>query len=154
MAPGSETGGTAVTPLGPGGSSGPGSVGDDGIDPHRGTGEAAFADPTRRTYLAQERTLLAWWRTALGTVAVAVAIGSILPKLAHLPPAPYVGLGVGYAVLSIWFVLLGAYRQRANDHAFAERRYVRLKQGMVTALTVYMTALVVATAWVLFWGPG
>jgi len=51
-------------------------------------------------------------------------------------------------------VLLGAYRQRANDHAFAERRYVGLKRGMVTALTVYITLLVVATAWVLFWGPG
>ena len=29
-----------------------------------------------------------------------------------------------------------------------------LKRGMVTALTVYMTLLVVATGWVLFWGPG
>ena len=89
-----------------------------------------------------------------GRRAVAVAIGSILPKLAHLPEGPFVGLGAGYAALSLWFVLLGAYRQQANDHAFAERRYVGLRRGMVTALTVYMTALVAATAWVLFWGPG
>jgi len=143
-----------VTPLGRGGPSGPGSAADEGIGSHRDTSEAVFADPTRRTYLAQERTLLAWWRTALGTVAVAVAIGSALPELAHLPAGPYVALGVGYAVLSIWFVLLGAHRQRANDHAFAERRYVGLKRGMVTVLTVYMTLLVVATAGVLFWGPG
>jgi uncharacterized membrane protein YidH (DUF202 family) len=34
-----------------------------------------------------ERTLLARRRTALGTSAVAVAIGSILPKLARLPGA-------------------------------------------------------------------
>ena len=143
-----------MTPPGLGGPSGRGSADDEGTDARRDAGGAVFADPTRRTYLAQERTLLAWWRTALGTLAVAVAIGSILPKLAHLPPAPFVGLGAGYAVLSIWFVLLGAYRQRANDHAFAERRYVGLKRGMVTALTVYITLLVVATAWVLFWGPG
>jgi uncharacterized membrane protein YidH (DUF202 family) len=124
------------------------------MDSHHDTGETVFADPTRRTYLAQERTLLAWWRTALGTLAVAVAIGSILPKLSHQPKGPFIGLGAGYAALSIWFVLLGARRQRANDHALAERRYVRLERGMVTALTLYMTVLVVATGWVLFWGPG
>jgi uncharacterized membrane protein YidH (DUF202 family) len=124
------------------------------MDSHRDANEAVFADPTRRTYLAQERTLLAWWRTALGTLAVAVAIGSILPKLSHLPQAPYIGLGAGYAAMSIWLVLLGAYRQRTNEHALAERRYLGLKPGMVTALTVYMTALVVATCRVLFWGPG
>jgi uncharacterized membrane protein YidH (DUF202 family) len=124
------------------------------MDSRRDTDEAVFADPTRRTYLAQERTLLAWWRTALGTLAVAVAIGSILPKLSHLPKGPYIGLGAGYAALSLWFVLLGAHRQRANDHAFAERRYVGLGRGMVAALTLYMTVLVAATVWVLFWGPG
>ena len=126
----------------------------EGMDSHRDADEAVFADPTRRTYLAQERTLLAWWRTALGTLAVAVAIGSILPKLSHLPKGPYIGLGAGYAALSLWFVLLGAHRQRANDRALAERRYVGLKWGMVMALTLYMTVLVAATGWVLFWGPG
>ncbi len=124
------------------------------MDSHRDTNDAVFADPTRRTYLAQERTLLAWWRTAFGTLGLAIAIGSILPKLTNLPKGPFIGLGVGYAVLSIWFVLLGAYRQRTNEHSLAERRYLGLKQGMVTALTVYMTALVVATCWVLYWGRG
>jgi uncharacterized membrane protein YidH (DUF202 family) len=131
-----------------------GSADDQGTDPHGDPGETVFGDPTRRTYLAQERTLLAWWRTGLGTVAVAVGIGAILPKLAHLPAGPFVGLGAGYAALSIWFILLGAYRQWANERAFAERRFLGLRPGMVTALTVYMTALVVATTWVLFWGPG
>lgn len=133
---------------------GPGSAGDERADSSPHTNEAVFADPTRRTYLAQERTLLAWWRTALGTMGVAVAIGAILPKLAHLPKAPYVGLGAGYAALSLWFVLLGAYRQWSGERALARRRYQGLGRGMVTALSVYMTALVAATAWVLFWGPG
>ena len=53
--------------------------------------EAVFADPTRRTYRAQERTVLAWWRTALGILAAAVATGSILPKLAQLPKGRLVG---------------------------------------------------------------
>jgi len=78
------------------------------MDSHRDANKAVFADPTRRTYLAQERTLLAWWRTAFSTVGLAIAIGSILPKLTNLPKAPFIGLGAGYAVLSIWFILLGA----------------------------------------------
>jgi uncharacterized membrane protein YidH (DUF202 family) len=108
-----EPGGTSVTPPSPGGpavSPGPGSADDQGTDPHRDTNEAVCADPARRTYPAQERTVLAGWRTAPGTLAVAVAIGSILPKLAQLPKGPSVGLGVEYAVLSIWFILLGAAR--------------------------------------------
>jgi uncharacterized membrane protein YidH (DUF202 family) len=100
--------------------SGPGSAGEEDAGSHRQSSQAVFADPTRRTYLAQERTLLAWWRTALGTLAVAIV--SILPKLAQLPKGPFLALGAGYAALSLWFVLLGAYRQRANDHALAERR--------------------------------
>jgi hypothetical protein len=85
---------------------------------------------------------------------VAVAIGSILPKLTNLPKAPFVGLGAGYAVLSLWLVLLGAYRHVASNRALAQRRFLGVNRGMVLALSVYMTALVVATAWVLFWGPG
>ncbi len=146
-----------MTPPGPGGppvSSRSESVDSEGGDSRPGTSEAVFADPTRRTYLAQERTLLAWWRTALATIGVAIAIGSILPKLTGLPKAPFIGLAAGYAALSLWFVLLGAYRQWTGEHALAQRRYLGLNRGMVTALSVYMTALVAATAWVLFWGPG
>jgi uncharacterized membrane protein YidH (DUF202 family) len=130
------------------------SADDEGTDSTPDASEVLFADPSRRTYLAQERTLLAWWRTALGTMAVAVAIGSVIPKLAQLPKGPFVGLGAGYLGLSLWFVLLGGYRQRTGGQALAHRRYLGLNPRMVTALTVYLTALVAATAWVMFWGPG
>jgi uncharacterized membrane protein YidH (DUF202 family) len=32
-------------------------------------------DASRRTYLAEERTLLAWWRSGLAAFAVAVGVG-------------------------------------------------------------------------------
>lgn len=130
------------------------SAGDEGTDSSPDARDAVFADPSRRTYLAQERTLLAWWRTALGTMAVAVAIGAVIPKLAQLPKGPFVELGAGYLGLSLWFVLLGAYRQRTGEQALAQRRYLGLSPRMVTALTVYLTGLVAATGWVMFWGPG
>ena len=116
-------------------------------------GAAIYGAPSRRTMLAHERTLLAWWRTALGTMAVAVAIGSILPKLAQLQKAPFVALGGGYAALSLWFVLLGGYRYLAGEVALARRSYLGLRRGMVIALSGYLTALLAATAWVMYWGP-
>jgi len=68
------------------------SADDNSAHPTHDGQEAVFADPTRRTFLAQERTTLAWWRTALSTLAVAVGIGGILPKLVNLPKGPYVAL--------------------------------------------------------------
>jgi uncharacterized membrane protein YidH (DUF202 family) len=123
------------------------------LDSSIAANEADFGEASRNTYLAQERTLLAWWRTALGTIAVAVAIGSILPKLAQLPKAPFVVLGAGYAGLSLWFVLRGTYRNWTVDRALAQGRYRLLNRYMIIALSSYMTVLVAATTWVLFWVP-
>jgi uncharacterized membrane protein YidH (DUF202 family) len=38
-------------------------------------------DATRRTHLASERTELAWWRTGLAALAVAVGVGRVVPGL-------------------------------------------------------------------------
>ena len=38
-------------------------------------------DQERRTSMAAERTWLAWWRTALGATAGALAVGRFAPKL-------------------------------------------------------------------------
>ena len=146
-----------MTPSGDGGPTVPAGgrpADDNGAHPSHDDHAAVFADPTRRTFLAQERTILAWWRTALSTLAVAVGIGGILPKLVKLPKGPYVAIGAGYLVLSLWFVLVGAHRQRANDRALAERRFIGLSRKMITAMTAYMAVLIVATALVLIRGPG
>ena len=129
--------------------------GNPGPDPGgEGSGDAepTYADPSRRTYLAQERTLLAWWRTALATVAVALAVGRLLPEVAKLPKAPFAALGAAYGVLAVAFVLIGAMRQRTNERAMAERRFVRLEHRVVTGITIYLTVLVVVTVSAMFWG--
>jgi uncharacterized membrane protein YidH (DUF202 family) len=63
----------------------PGPAGDEGEHSRSGTSETHFSDASRRTFLARERTLLPWWRTALGTMGVAVAIGAILTDLPKDP---------------------------------------------------------------------
>jgi putative membrane protein len=70
----------------------------------------------RRTSLAGERTLLAWWRTGLTAIAVALGVGRVVPELApHATRWPYVVLGVGFALYGIGLFLLGTRRMGAFD---------------------------------------
>ncbi|HVX33910.1 MAG TPA: DUF202 domain-containing protein [Solirubrobacterales bacterium] len=71
-------------------------------------------DPDRRTSLAGERTLLAWWRTGFTAIAVALAVGRVLPDLApHSTRWPYVVLGLGFALYGIAIIAFGTRRIEA-----------------------------------------
>jgi uncharacterized membrane protein YidH (DUF202 family) len=112
--------------------------------------ESEFGDPSRRTYLAQERTLLAWWRTAFAALAVALAVGRLLPEIAHLPKVPFLVLGVGYGVLALGFVLFGLFRHRAGERAIRAGGYLHLSSPWLVALTLYMGTLMALTIAALF----
>jgi putative membrane protein len=120
--------------------------------PPAGT-EREFGDPTRRTFLAQERTVLAWWRTAFAAIGVALAVGRLVPEIAHLPKVPFLVLGAGWGVLAVGLVLFGSVRQRAGDRAIRAGGYVHVSPQWLVVLTVYMVALMVATIAVLFIHP-
>jgi len=65
----------------------------------------------RRTNLAGERTLLAWWRTGFTAIAVALALGRVLPVLApHSTRWPYVVIGVGFGLYGIALIAFGTRR--------------------------------------------
>ncbi len=110
-----------------------------------------FGDPTRRTYLAQERTLLAWWRTALACLGFGLAIGRILPEVAHVDRGPFLLLGIGYGLLGVVFVVLGAWRQRASRQVFQAGGYQHLSDALLVAVTVYMIVLGAGSVLVLFY---
>jgi putative membrane protein len=78
---------------------------------------AGDAGAANRTGMAAERTWLAWWRTALGASAGALAVGRIAPQALDVARTPYVILGCGYAALAIALLLVGARRQHALQHA-------------------------------------
>jgi putative membrane protein len=62
-------------------------------------------DATRRTRLASERTELAWWRTGLTALAVALAVGRVIPGLDHDSANwPY---DIAHAALALSGVALG-----------------------------------------------
>lgn len=83
-----------------------------------------IGDGLRRAQLAAERTYLAWWRTALATVAVAVAIGRILPEVVGADPAwPYVVVGVGWGALAIAIAAYAPVRQVVLRRAIDDGAY-------------------------------
>jgi uncharacterized membrane protein YidH (DUF202 family) len=103
-------------------------------------------DASRRTYLAEERTLLAWWRSGLAAFAVAIGVGRLLPAvLDEDGQGPFVALGVAYALLGLALVLFGSLREHAQAKALTEGGFAPLPRAIVTALTAYLALLAVAT---------
>lgn len=87
-----------------------------------GTDEAV--DATRRTRLASERTELAWWRTGLTAMAVAFAVGRIVPELEGKDVRwPYLVGGIGFAVYGVAVMLYGSIRNRAVLQALSAGRF-------------------------------
>jgi putative membrane protein len=77
-------------------------------------GDAEF-EPDYRFTLANERTFLAWQRTALGLLAAAVAVVHLVPGLT-IPGTRHV-LGVLLAVLATITAGIGMLRWRQVDRA-------------------------------------
>ena len=95
--------------------------------------------------MAAERTWLAWWRTALGATAGALAIGRFAPQLLDVAAWPYILLGCGYASLAVALLLVGAQRQRELEHALRTGGHAPLRFRTVAMFTVGGVALAVLT---------
>ena len=99
------------------------------------------AQGSRRTWLAAERTWLAWWRSGIAVGAVALAVGRFLPSVTHGARWPLRILGVGYGLLSVVILLIGAYRHHRTADAIRRGDYEELSGPVVTGLTVAAIAL-------------
>jgi putative membrane protein len=83
--------------------------------------QSQAVDATRRTVLATERTELAWWRTGLTALAVALAVGRVVPGLDHSTSRwPFDVVGVCFAVYGIAAIAYGSMRRTAVERALAE----------------------------------
>jgi uncharacterized membrane protein YidH (DUF202 family) len=107
--------------------------------------EPGLEDATRRTYLAQERTLLAWWRSGMAAIAVAVAVGRLVPDLLQVSPEPFVALGIGFAALGIGFFAVGSVRDRAVRRDLERGGFRPLSGAAVWGLATLMIVLALAT---------
>ncbi|CDO89397.1 hypothetical protein AWC29_12755 [Mycobacterium triplex] len=73
------------------------------------------SEPDYRFTMANERTFLAWQRTALGLLAAAVALVQLVPEMT-VPGARRL-LGLGLVVLAILTSGMGLLRWQQADHA-------------------------------------
>jgi putative membrane protein len=112
--------------------------------------EPVAAEPDYRFTLANERTFLAWQRTALGLLAAAVAVVQLVPELA-VPGARHL-LGGILGLLAMMTAAAGLHRWTQVDHAVRRglplprhRTPVYLSLGLV-GLGLAVVGLIVAPA--------
>jgi putative membrane protein len=109
------------------------------------TEQPQFPEASRRTYLANERTELAWWRTGLTALAVSLGVGRLIPELGTGPNWPYAVIGAGYAVLGTGFIVYGSWRERAVRNAIERGDFAYPDKRVFGALTTLAVLLGLAT---------
>ena len=104
-------------------------------------GEADRRPGMATTQLAEERTYLAWFRSALAAFAVALAVGKVVPALTGAARVPYLVLGVGFGVQGLVLALYGRRRQREVTRAADAGTYAKIDPRMLKVLTASSAVL-------------
>ena len=102
-------------------------------------------DPPRRTWLAAERTWLAWWRSGIAAAAAAIGVGQVVPEVVGGSRTPYVILGVGYALIAIAVFVGGAWRHVRMGRALERGEYADVGIAWIAGLTIGATVLAAGT---------
>jgi putative membrane protein len=110
-----------------------------------GNEQSEVGDALRRTRLANERTYLAWWRSALTALAVAVGTGRIAPGLAGGAVWPYRALGAAFALLGAVLAGCAYVRQRNIERAISAGGYAPLDERLALGLAAVTVGLAAAT---------
>lgn len=100
----------------------------------------SFDEPDYRFTLANERTFLAWIRTALGLLAAAIAVVQLVPDLGPKPVRLAAGLVL--SVLSLLLATTSYGRWRQVDYAIRSGTALpRPWQPALTAVGVSLTVI-------------
>jgi inner membrane protein YidH len=92
-------------------------------------------DATRRTRLANERTYLAWWRTALTAFAVSVGSGKLVPALASGSTWAYTAIGIGFAAVGVFCSAYAFWRYREVEDAIRRGDFAHPDESVVALLS-------------------
>ena len=94
-------------------------------------------DYSRRTLLANERTYLAWWRTGLTTLTVALAAARVVPELSGSDVQwPYSVTGVAFALLGVVCIGYGERRRASVARAVRQGEFMDADPRLTMGLTV------------------
>ena len=100
-------------------------------------------EPDYRFTLANERTFLAWLRTALSLLAAGVALDQFVPELGA--PGLRTALGVGLGALSVLCAVGGLLRWHRVQQAMRRGRPLPVaRSGVVLAVGLAVVGLVVS----------
>lgn len=100
--------------------------------------------------LANERTYLAWLRSALTALAVAVGAGKIVPDVAKVTRWPFEVLGAGFALLAVLLAVLGARRFLQVEQALDAGTFAPLRPREALLIAGFATLLGLATTALVF----
>jgi putative membrane protein len=98
-------------------------------------------DATRRTRLANERTYLAWWRTALTAFAVSIGSGKLVPALASGATWAYTAIGIGFAAVGVFCSGYAFWRYREVEEAISRGEFAQPGDRLVGVLSGIGAAL-------------
>jgi uncharacterized membrane protein YidH (DUF202 family) len=99
----------------------------------------------RRTWLAAERTYLAWVRTAFGALGMALAVGRLLPALIDVSHIAFGLLGAAYGVFGVVLLVFGAYRSRHVRAALSAQERLPEHAWVLSFVTAYGVVLALLT---------
>ena len=112
----------------------------------RPTEEQGLTDSApRRTWLAAERTYLAWLRTGLGALGISLAVGRLLPALIDAEHIAFGLLGVGYGALGVFLLVMSAYRAQRVRTALGYQRPLPADTWTIWVLTAGSLVLAAGT---------
>ena len=98
-------------------------------------------DAVRRTRLANERTYLAWWRTALTAFAVSVGSGKLVPELASGGTWAFTAIGIGFAAVGVFCSGYAFWRFREVEDAIRRGEFAPPDERFVSVLSAIGAAL-------------
>jgi uncharacterized membrane protein YidH (DUF202 family) len=113
--------------------------------PQQGVTQAGGDSAPRRTWLAAERTYLAWVRTAFAALGMALAVGRLLPALTDVSHVAFGLLGAAYGAFGLLLLLLAAVRSRGVRAALAAQEALPEHSWTLWLVTGYGMVLAVLT---------
>ena len=94
-------------------------------------------DYTHRTLLANERTYLAWWRTGLTALTVALAAARLIPELGKVHHRwPYTIVGAGFALLGTLCLVYAERRRISVDRSVRRGEFTNPEPWVTHALSI------------------
>ena len=93
-------------------------------------------------------------RTGLTTLTVALAAARVVPELSDATTTwPYTAMGVAFAVIGVFCVVLGERRRRAVSRAVRRGEFAELSDSLGLLLTTAAAVLGVAMVALILAGP-